>query len=479
MKKIIKFLTISLYIFICFIACNLSIVNAATSNYTDVLDDLRKDESFNVKDYPSMTLEYLNEINNDSDLTNDQAHLEVMQIAESTSKELYLYVYQPIDDELDLTATAISMSCEFSEDGQNIKPIIYNLELVSSYTVFDKYVVKDFVVSDEVYRYYNIVAIYRDYNSLIDNITSGGEAEGFEIGISVGQQWCVNYLNDTIIYEMATFETLDVNINYTGNCEFSDGFKLGDMVGAHNWGLCWFIAFDLEDYTAERIYDADLSYKIRDMSYSQGAGLSGEPIYGEWSDNIYVTLTDIEGSNNKGSYDGGGLLSKEYTWNRISKSADFIKNLEDQDILISDDVKSVINSNQWVFAFAETEKSMVTGMYSVTTFSKDISKVTILRIHFRDIYDNIYNLGVVSDRVNPDNKSDIFGNGIDIDELQEWFEKIMMLVGLIVLLVLLGYCPSILNIIIQVFKYIFDGIIAILTLPIKFFKWLFKDKKKP
>ncbi len=477
MKKIIKLLTISLYIIICFIACNISIVSAETSIYSDVLDDLRKDETFSVEDYPSMTLEYINTINNDSDLTNDQSHLEVMQIAESSSKELYLYVYQPTDAELDLTATAISMSCEFSEDGQNLKPIIYDLELVSSYTVFDKYVVKDFVVSDEVYRYYNIVAIYRDYNSSIDDVISGGEIDGSEIGISVGQQWCVNYLNDTIVYEMATFETLEINVKYTGNFQFSDGFKLGDLVGSYNWGLSWFICFDIEDYIAEHIYDADLSYKIRDMSYSQGAGLSGEPTYGEWSKDIYVILTDVDGSNGSGSYDGGGWLSKEYTWNRISKSDDFIKNAEDQDITISDDVKSAINSTQWVFAFAETEMSMITGMYSVTTFSKDISDVTILRIHFRDIHDNVYNLGVVSDRVNPDNISDGFGN--DIDELQEWFEKIMMLIGLIGLLVLLGFCPSILNIIIQVFKFILNVIITILTLPMKFFKWLFNNKKKP
>ena len=64
----------------------------------------------------------------------------------------------------------------------------------------DKYVVKDFHVSEEPYRYYNIVTLYRNFNPDIDEVTPGGVIENFELGIGVGQQWCAYYLNNTIVY---------------------------------------------------------------------------------------------------------------------------------------------------------------------------------------------------------------------------------------------------------------------------------------
>ncbi len=55
-------------------------------------------------------------------------------------------------------------------------------------------------------------------------------------------------------------------------------------------------------------------------------------------------------------------------------------------------------------------------------FDYDIVDDTILRIRFLNIDNKIYDLSVVSDRVNPDNKSDGHG-GIDTDFLKIGLKK--------------------------------------------------------
>ena len=181
------------------------------------------------------------------------------------------------------------------------------------------------------------------------------------------------------------------------------------MVGSFDYGHSWFIAFSTDDYVIEHIYDADLTYRERSARTYWQLFDEEETTYGEWSDDIKITLSDTD---EPVLYDGGGLFSKEYTWNRISSASDFLDNAEDQDVNISDECKTKLQESQWVFAFKETELKYSSGdgwyRYNFT----DIDKVTIIRLHFIDITGTPYNLGVVSDRVNPDNKSDGIGSGI-------------------------------------------------------------------
>lgn len=464
MRKVRILLSLILCLIGIFLCSNTTTALASTysSDYTDVFDDLSKSEDFDIRNYPSLSID---EVRN----SDTQATLEIIQIAESSSKELYLYVYQPLNKDLFFTATSISMCCDYSENGENLHPINYELELVSSYDVFCKYVVKEFVVSDEAYRYYNIVCIRRNFDYSFDDRISGTEYDGNEKAIGVGQQWCCYYYNDKLVYEMGTFDTLEIKVKYTGNFEFSSGIKWGNLVGSYQYGKSWFICFDLVDYIATHIYDADLSYKIRTASRSIGLFLDGEWEYGEWSDDIYVTLTDKD----EASYDGGGWLSKEYKWNRIMSAADFIKNAENQNITISDDTKSKIQNSQWVFSFCETEMSMYSGNGYITYFDHDIADVTILRIHFLNLDNKIYNLGVVSDRVNPDNTSDGYG-GIDTEFFEEWFQKLGMLIGIILLIVILICCWPVVS---SVLALLFKGVCVIISLPFKLLGKLFNTKK--
>lgn len=435
--------------------------------YSDVFDDLRECENFEMADYPSLTYEECEAAN--------QPLLQVIQIAESGADELYLYVYEPTASTLDLEARKISMSVEFSKNGADLNPYIYELKLLSSYKTLNKYLVRDFEVNDETYRYYNIVTIYRDYIKEIDEIASGTEDIGEnKIGISVGQQWCTYYLNNELVYEMNTFETMNIEIKHTDYFEFSSGIKIGQLVGAFDFGLSWFVCFDVEEYIVKRIFDADVNYKIRDKSYSEGLGLDGTPTYGEWSKDLKVTLYEKD----IGTYDGGGLFSKEYKWNRISSSSDFIKNAEEQDINITDECLNGIKNSQWVFSFLETEEKYYSGNGSYTVFTYDVADIGIMRLHFMDINNKIYDLGVVSDLVDPDDTPGGNGSGIDIEE---WFEKILMLIGVLILLTILGFCTpiviTILSAIIICFKWILKGVLLIISLPFKIIGVLFNKRE--
>lgn len=464
---------LSLVIFVSsiFIYAGSTVAFAAThsSDYTDVYADLIKDESFDVRKYPALSVDEVK-------YSDTQATLEVIQIAESSSKELYLYVYQPLNKELFFTATSISMSCDYSSNGEGLNLRNYDLELVSTNDVFCKYVVKDFVVCDEVYRYYNIVCIRRHFDYTFDEKISGTEDGGNEKAVNVGQQWCFYYLNDELVSEMNTFDTLEIDVKYTGNFEFFDGLKWESLLGVSGSGQSWFICFDMEDYVATHIYDADLTYKTRSATKKVGVG-AHDWEYDEdsvWSDDIKVTLTDKD----EASYDGGGLLAKEYKWNRIMTSEDFIKNAESQDISISDEIKSKIKESQWTFSFCETQIRKESLQLQYIYRGTMVSDVTILRIHFQTIH-GTYDLGVVSDRVNPDNVADGYGSGIDTDFFDEWFQKIGLVLGVVALLVILIFCGPIVT---KILSLLIKGIWIIITIPFKLlgkiFNMIFNTKDK-
>lgn len=70
-------------IFMCLLFCfsffpkNITTASADVISYTNVLDDLKKDENFDINDYPTNFSDY---------------SLNVIQIAEGSSGELFVYV---------------------------------------------------------------------------------------------------------------------------------------------------------------------------------------------------------------------------------------------------------------------------------------------------------------------------------------------------------------------------------------------------
>lgn len=108
--------------------------NADLLNYTNVLDDLHKDEAFDMREYPAVDNDY---------------NLQVFQIAESTAGELFIYVYQPSANVKPLTATTVRISQSI---GENLSPIDFKLTLLNRKEVFAKYLVEDLVVKSDQIR---------------------------------------------------------------------------------------------------------------------------------------------------------------------------------------------------------------------------------------------------------------------------------------------------------------------------------------
>lgn len=134
--------------------------------YSNVLDDLKTDPTFDASLFPDNADDY---------------SLQIITIAESAKSELFIYVYNPSDEFHDFTASFINMSIKDPDTkidynaGESLEFHLYPLELVSTEGVFDKYIVHDweeifktFVTPLESIRYYNIASILREWDDALD-----------------------------------------------------------------------------------------------------------------------------------------------------------------------------------------------------------------------------------------------------------------------------------------------------------------------
>lgn len=113
--------------------------SAAENEYSFVLDDLKRDSSFYVSNYSKT-----------SKGSSWYLTCSVIAVAESINKELFIYVYDSAGQTLSFKDVRMKES-----DATNF----YKLETVSRSVRFYKLLVKDFKVSDEVFRNYKIDGI--------------------------------------------------------------------------------------------------------------------------------------------------------------------------------------------------------------------------------------------------------------------------------------------------------------------------------
>ena len=133
MTKFKTSILLSALIIACFIISiigGVQVANAATSAYSNVMEDLNTDSKFDINDFPPIQDDYT---------------LQVIQIAESSDNELFIYVYNPCGINMPLEATCINMSLTESPDF----PRLYNLEQINRAGVFGKYLVKGVTVKSD------------------------------------------------------------------------------------------------------------------------------------------------------------------------------------------------------------------------------------------------------------------------------------------------------------------------------------------
>ena len=418
--------------------------------YSAVLDDLKKDTSFNTENYPTKADDY---------------SLQIIQLAESSDKELFVYVYQPSGQTKNFTACSVNISTTIND---NISFINYKLQKLNSNGVFFKYKVSDFTVKTEPTRYYAISSIYRPFDESIDKPASDGNTVT-EVNYNVSKQYCFGEINGKPYVNCVDIETIVVTDKFVGFVRYKDGFKL--YVGACD---SHFVAFNT-DKPIDKLLEADVYYTMKKYSWSV-VPLQGEKeTFGEKSENYaYLKYTD------KVEHTGGGLFAGTYKWDRIETTQQFIaendltQNVYSGAIIdvsvankITDEGKAALQGKKWVLRFAETSYSLSGYPSTGSTFENTtlVGDVTILRLKFET--DGItYNLGTID---NKQSGSDDPVNDTDISiKLPDGLKRILMLIlGALLLIVLLVILMPILPTIIS-------AIIKIILLPFKLIAAIFK-----
>ena len=406
--------------------------------YTNVLDDLEKDDSFNASDYPAKANDY---------------SLQVIQIAESVNGELFVYVYQPSNSTKELTATTIRFATPVA--GIDSEWRDYDLELLSTEGVFDKYIVEDFKVKSDSVRYYDITAIHRKFDETIDDKADENYEQAInEVVYEVAQQWTAISVNGVVSYSMLATEVIKIKDKIVGYLRYPDGYSLAPTsCDSH------FVAFST-DRKIEKLYEADVSYVWTSYEQTTAAGtgtnkgVTGGPETAKVSLNVEDT----------GENDGDGLFGKKYTWNRIESVSNFIAN-ESEDLNLSNADLSDLQGKQWILRFVDTEyvNSPFANNYKSWT---EISEVTILRLKF-ETDGVVYNLGVI-DNKQTGSKDPFAEADTELDDAMEKFDFIIAIIALLLFLAVL----------VPLLTPIIGLVIDVVSIPFSFIGSLFKGGKK-
>ena len=418
---------------------------AAEENKTasGVIEDLSKDVSFNTENYPSNAKDY---------------SLSVMQLAESTDKELFIYVYQPSGDKV--RASSINISTTINDE---ISFFNYSLELLNFEGTLFKYKVTNFEVKKDPVRYYAISSIYRPFDAGIGDKKSGNNTIN-EVNYAVNRQYCFGEINGKPYVNCIDIETIVVTDKFVGFVRYPDGFKLFTGAGACD---SHFVAFNT-DKKIDKLFEADVYYTTQKVSYDFFTEDSPFNIkFGDSKTDNYAYLKYTD----KVEHTGGGFFAGTYKWDRIQSVDDFIKT-EDRTTVyygavlnskvsskLTDEALNELKGKKWVLRFTETsyDKSPRSGMGAATYYHAEttmVGNVTILRLKFET--DGItYNLGVIDNKQTGSTEP---SNSMDIKvEPNTTGKSIIFLILFVLLLVLLA----------PLLPYVLNTVIFIVSLPIK------------
>lgn len=382
--------------------------------YTTVLEDLEKDEDFNPDSYPANPSDY---------------SLQVIQIAESENKELFVYVYNPSSEVKELIATSINISISENEglfvadDDNGLSYINYTLSLINSSGVFYKYKVDNFTVSGNEVRYYNISNIYRAFDYLIDETIEGQEIT--EVGNRVGKVWTAKTVDGEVQYSCTEVETIEITSKYVGFIRYYNGWKFYDSSCDSQY-----IAFST-DKQIDKLIEAEVFYVQKNIFEETALGIPIEPVETLPEDKyVYLNYTQ------KASNSPGGLFSNSYTWDRIESIEDFKTGLEDDDINLTDEAEAGLEDKEWVLRYTETEYQKTTSLAQVMEYYTRVTEVSILRLKF-EIAGEVYSLGVIDNKqtgsLQPSNEGDPWW--LSIVEICFWIA--IGFLGIVVLLFLI------------------------------------------
>lgn len=416
---------------------------ADVERYTSVTADLKTDVAFDPSAYPYKPDDYT---------------VEVIQIAESASDELYVYTYQPSGANSNVYATEISISTDIHKPEWRLYP----LTCVSAEQTLFKYVVDGITVSDASTRYYNISEILRPFIYGADKGSENNNTVN-EKAYKVGQQWTVITSSDGVYYSMTEIEVVTVTAQMIGFRRYSDGFQWSGTKScdAH------YMLFNC-DHDIDKLISADIAFKTQEY----GAYAGKDVRYEEKIARTAYLRYDDQVSN-----DGSGWFGKKEKWQRMASTSEFMEAVK-----LRDDEQKIFRQYAWVLNFYETEYMCEAGGKDVlisclipfgfiltignalSATGTIVSDVTLLRLEF-DYDGKIYNLGVVSDkqtgsRVPTNGGFDFFDWLADSLGIPVWAAKALVygIAALVVLAIALPVLSLVFPVFGQVLKTLFGAL---------------------
>lgn len=362
--------------------------------YSNVLDDLKSDETFKAEDYPQIADDY---------------SLKVIQIAESVNNELFVYVYQPSGNTKGILATQIRISKTINED---CDPIDYDLTFINSDEVFYKYKVEDFTIENAETRLYQIISIFRAWNESFDEPLSVGGTIDY-VTFDVSQLWTAYLEDEKVVYSCVKIQSVEVTGKYAGQLRYENAELFNNT-----WTDAHFIAFST-DFPIDNLIEAKLSYSETHKKCTEESFSSPSRIVildGPTNKDVTIRCDELGSLVDASNYE---FFPATRTWSRIETVSEFLAEEK-----IKSDSKDELNGLSYVLRFAETlrkgsyngeEKKMYADYYT-------ISEISVMRLKFQT-NGVTYNLGVVDNKQSGDGKPDNFN-----DKTVNWFALIMPLV---------------------------------------------------
>lgn len=255
----------------CLLSCFIPTINTTAAlnievvgGYTNVLEDLQKDENFYADNYP---------------IIKDDYSLQVIQIAESSDKELFVYVYQPSAEYENLIATSINIS---TGKGLELSFKNYALDLINNQGCFYKYRITDFLVGADSIRYYEITSIYRAWNEKYDESIEDENGNIInEVPFKVAKHYTFTTIEGGVELVEKDVDVIEVTDKYVGFVRYEDG-GYSSLFGPA-WGTylspgmdSHFVAFST-DKEIDKLMEADVYFQTQTYHYEEilGSVLSG------------------------------------------------------------------------------------------------------------------------------------------------------------------------------------------------------------
>ncbi|MBR1746755.1 MAG: hypothetical protein IJ735_00915 [Clostridia bacterium] len=431
---------------------------ADTRVYSDVLEDLQQDESFDINDYPINQTDF---------------KLELLQLAEGNDYSLLVYVYQPSAGKNGMVAKKIRMSVD---GGNNYYD--YNLTLLSRNGVFFKYKVDNYVTdpASSVVREYKVVSLLRPADAALgDTVLDEHNNTISFIAYPVGWSFTASNHEGVLYYGKEALETVTLSDMYCGQLKFEDDHITSVIRGllgnVDHYAMLHFIAFSLP-VQIDKLTGANVRYVLNTAlkTTTYPGNMVSEDTTSTSSGVISLSAEEHD------TYQGG-VFGHTYTWSQVMTKDDFVDNVVSNSSAffrsdLTEGGSADLEGKQYVLCVTTTQYHLnyltYDGGSTIMEERQYLTDETVLQISYMKD-GSTYIRGVVSNYQSGDGIADNdeqYGPNAEWwenwwAELQQWLMLILLVLGLVLIGValyfLIPFIKNVFKVVFAPFKWLFGG----------------------